>query len=150
MHISFLSYSAALMLLLLFFLESTFAQSNPTGLWTTFSDDASKAQAIVRITEREGKLSGRIEQLLDTQADKEERCIHCKGNKRGQKLVGLEIIENINPVSENGTWGHGTILDPENGEEYRLELKPKEKGRQLVVRGYWGPFWRTQIWYRAE
>jgi len=126
------------------------AQTTPVGLWRTFSDDGLRVQATVRIVEQGGKLWGRIEHVLDAHADKDERCEACKGRKHGQPMVGLEIIENVHPVSDKGIWRQGTVLDPESGDEYRLEMELREKGRQLILRGYWGPFWRTQVWQRAD
>ena len=43
----------------------------------------------------------------------------------------------------------GRILDPENGKEYRLTLQPTDGGARLRVRGYLGPFFRTQTWVRV-
>jgi len=44
--------------------------------------------------------------------------------------------------------GGGKILDPENGKEYTVKMVPKEGGKKLQVRGYIGPFYRTQYWLR--
>ncbi|MEI7739907.1 MAG: DUF2147 domain-containing protein [Betaproteobacteria bacterium] len=45
-------------------------------------------------------------------------------------------------------WEAGRILDPEKGEEYRFKIRLIDQGRTLQVRGYLGPFWRTQTWTR--
>ena len=50
----------------------------------------------------------------------------------------------------DGTWGGGEILDPNNGKTYRTRLKPIEGGKKLEMRGYIGPFYRTQTWIRVE
>ncbi|MEQ9415709.1 MAG: DUF2147 domain-containing protein, partial [Cyclobacteriaceae bacterium] len=42
----------------------------------------------------------------------------------------------------------GTILDPKVGKIYRCRLWIE--GDNLKVRGYWGPFYRTQTWDRFE
>jgi len=47
-------------------------------------------------------------------------------------------------------WDGGKILDPENGKEYRASLTPIEGGKRLEVRGFLGPFWRTQTWVRVQ
>ncbi|MBL8333783.1 MAG: DUF2147 domain-containing protein, partial [Rubrivivax sp.] len=47
-------------------------------------------------------------------------------------------------------WEGGDVLDPENGKVYRARLKPIEGGKQLQLRGYLGPFYRTQVWVRVE
>jgi uncharacterized protein (DUF2147 family) len=44
----------------------------------------------------------------------------------------------------------GHILDPNNGKTYRVRLKPVEGGKKLEMRGYIGPFYRTQVWLRVE
>ncbi len=44
----------------------------------------------------------------------------------------------------------GKILDPENGKEYRASFTPIDGGARLEVRGYLGPFWRTQVWQRVQ
>ena len=52
----------------------------------------------------------------------------------------------------DGVWGHGEILDPNNGKTYRTRLKPVDGGKKLEVRGYIGAplFGRTQTWMRVE
>jgi uncharacterized protein (DUF2147 family) len=47
-------------------------------------------------------------------------------------------------------WEGGKILDPENGKEYTLKMTPLDGGKQLQIRGYIGPFYRTQIWQRVQ
>ena len=42
----------------------------------------------------------------------------------------------------------GSILDPENGKTY-IATVWLDKRERLRVRGYWGPFYRTQSWRRA-
>ena len=44
----------------------------------------------------------------------------------------------------------GNILDPENGKTYTLKMTPIEDGKKLQMRGYIGPFYRTQVWQRIE
>jgi uncharacterized protein (DUF2147 family) len=48
-------------------------------------------------------------------------------------------------------WKGGKILDPEKGKEYSCTMwfeagKPDE----LKVRGWFGPVYRTQTWYRVK
>jgi uncharacterized protein (DUF2147 family) len=42
----------------------------------------------------------------------------------------------------------GNILDPEEGKVYKCKLWLE--GTELKVRGYWGPFYRTQTWTRSN
>ena len=42
------------------------------------------------------------------------------------------------------------MLDPNNGKVYRTRLKPLDGGAKLELRGYIGPFYRSQTWLRVE
>ena len=66
-------------------------------------------------------------------------------------IIGMEIIRalKVDPSTEL-TWGGGKILDPENGKEYTVKMMPKDGGKKLLVRGYIGPFYRTQTWLRVQ
>ena len=44
----------------------------------------------------------------------------------------------------------GSDIDPNNGKVYRARLKPVDGGKKLEMRGYLGPFYRTQVWQRVE
>ena len=63
---------------------------------------------------------------------------------------GLEIIwgGSGQKNDKESIWEAGRILDPEKGEEYRFKIRLIEQGSTLQVRGYLGPFWRTQTWTR--
>jgi uncharacterized protein (DUF2147 family) len=120
------------------------AQSTPEGLWATYNDEHTQVQSWVRIQRQGDVWTGRVDKVLDPAAAPDERCDACKGDKKGRPLQGLVIIEDVSVDTGRG----GTILDPENGQTYRLELSLAQEGRELLVRGYWGPFWRTQRWLR--
>ena len=53
-------------------------------------------------------------------------------------------------ADDKAKWDGGEILDPNNGKTYRARLKPLEGGELLQMRGYLGPFYRTQVWQRVE
>ena len=122
------------------------AQTTPEGLWMSFDDDGKTASALVRIVKSNGQFVGRIEKVLDTQA--EPTCQQCTDDRKNQPLVGLEIIRGAKLEAVNGKWEHGRILDPDDGTEYKLVMELQNAGQTLLVRGYWGVFWRTQQWRR--
>jgi uncharacterized protein (DUF2147 family) len=62
------------------------------------------------------------------------------------KVIGMEILQDLIKSGTEFTGGH--ILDPENGKVYRCKLWIEEG--VLKVRGYWGPFFRTQTWKRES
>ena len=129
---------------------SAMAQSTPVGLWRNVDDKTGEAKAEIRIGEAGGALIGRIEKSLrkDTKAD--AICDECTDDRKGKPMVGLEIIRGGKKAEGKDAWEGGKILDPENGKEYRASFTPIDGGKKLEVRGYLGPFWRTQTWNRVQ
>lgn len=130
------------------FAAGAFAQMSPVGLWRNIDDKTGEAKAEIRIVDNGGKLSGRIEKTLTRNG--KPTCEECRDERKGQPIVGLEIIRNAQKVEGRDVWEHGKILDPENGREYTLRLTPIEAGNKLEVRGSIGPFGRTQTWVRVQ
>ena len=119
------------------------------GLWITHHDETQEPMAMVRLSIEAGHLSGRIETILDPRAKPGERCELCSDDRHRQTLLGLEIIRTGDWDVQNHRWQKAFILDPENGQEYRLSLTLVHGGRSLQVRGHWGVFWRNQVWTRV-
>lgn len=138
----------ALMAGLLAVAGSAFAQTGPVGLWRNVDDKTGEAKAEVRIVDNGGVLSGRIEKTL--RKDAKTTCDECKDERKGQPIQGLEIIRGARKADGQDAWEGGKILDPENGREYTLRLAPLDGGQKLQVRGYIGPFFRTQTWVRVQ
>jgi uncharacterized protein (DUF2147 family) len=129
---------------------SALAQSTPVGLWRSFDDKTGEAKAEVRIVETAGVLSGKIEKRLLKTAKPEDVCTECTDDRKGQPLLGLEIIRGAKKAEGRELWEGGKILDPENGRNYTLKMTPVEDGKKLDVRGSFGPFGRTQTWVRIQ
>jgi uncharacterized protein (DUF2147 family) len=132
---------------------AAFAQSSPVGTWKTVDDATRTEKSIVRITERDGELSGVIDKVLDPNAPPNPVCDKCADDRKGRPLVGLEIIRHTHQDADDPQlWTGGDILDPANGKTYRLRLKPVDGGKKLEVRGYIGTpmIGRTQTWLRAD
>jgi uncharacterized protein (DUF2147 family) len=125
------------------------AQTSPVGLWKTIDDDGKTAKSLVRISEQGGALVGSIDKLLDPKDPGDAKCDKCKDDRKDQPVVGLQIIRGVKAEGD-GVWGGGEILDPNNGKTYRTRLKPVDGGKKLEMRGYIGPFYRTQTWIRVE
>ncbi|MFG6488850.1 DUF2147 domain-containing protein [Roseateles sp. BYS78W] len=126
-----------------------FAQNTPVGLWKTIDDDGKTAKSLVRISEQGGTLVGNIDRLLDPKDPADARCDKCSDDRKDRPVVGLQIIRGVKSEGD-GTWGGGEVLDPNNGKTYRTRLKPVDGGKKLEMRGYIGPFYRTQTWIRVE
>ena len=126
------------------------AQPTPVGLWRNVDDKTGEAKAEVRIVDNGGVLSGRIEKRLLKDAKPDDVCDKCTDDRKGKPLIGLEIIRGARQAEGKDSWEGGRILDPENGKEYTLRLAPLDGGGKLQVRGYIGPFYRTQTWVRVQ
>lgn len=125
-------------------------QFTPVGLWYNIDDRTGQPRAEIRITEQDGVLTGRIERSLSADPSKEEKnCSKCTDARKGQPLIGMEIIRGAR-LAQDLWWEGGSILDPDNGKTYSLRLRVAEDNRSLLVRGYIGPFFRTQTWHRVQ
>jgi len=130
---------------------SAFAQMSPVGLWKTIDDDSKKEKSLVRITESNGVYSGRIEKFLDPATKADAVCDQCTDERKDKPILGMTILRNLKQSADDKTvYDGGDIVDPNNGKVYRTRLKPVEDGKKLEMRGYIGPFYRTQVWLRVE
>lgn len=133
------------------FSASALAQMSPVGVWKTIDDETKKEKSLVRIKETNGVFTGTIEKFLDPATKVDEVCDKCSDDRKGKPVLGMTIIRNIKAnADDKGIWDGGDILDPNNGKVYRARLKPVDGGKKLEMRGYLGPFYRTQVWLRVE
>ena len=138
-------------LALSFTVAGAFAQATPAGLWKTIDDETKAEKSYVRIAETGGVLSGKIEKLVDP-AKQDSVCDKCDDARKGQKVLGMTIVEGVKKNADEPYWDGGTILDPNNGKTYKVRMTPKDGGKALDVRGYIGAplLGRTQTWIRVE
>ncbi len=126
-----------------------FAQMSPVGLWRTIDDETKTEKSLVRITESGGVMTGKVEKIADP-AKANANCTPCTDERRDKPVLGMTILRGVKPSSDAGTWEGGDILDPNNGKVYKVRIAPQDGGKTLQVRGYLGPFYRTQVWQRVE
>ena len=126
------------------------AQMTPVGAWQTVDDKTGEVKSQIRIADNGGVLGGHIEKVLRKDAKPDALCDECVDDRKGKPMVGLELIRGGKKVEGKDVWEGGKILDPENGKEYRASYTPVDGGKKLEVRGYLGPFWRTQTWTRVR
>ncbi len=122
-----------------------------TGYWKTIDDDSGEAKSIVQVYKNgDGKLAGKVVQLFrKPNEDQDPVCEECPKDdyRRGQKVKGMVIMSGME--KDDDVFTGGEIMDPDNGNTYRCKiwLEGQEK---LKVRGYLGPFYRTQTWLRES
>jgi len=127
---------------------STLAADPVVGKWNTVDDKSGKVMSEVELYDQGGKLYGKIIGLPEPNDDqgKPKTCTKCQGADKGQPVVGLVIVKDL---SLDGThYKGGTILDPEDGKVYKAEIWTEDG--KLKVRGYLGPFYKTQTWLKAK
>ncbi len=137
-------------LLLLFVLTGNLACAQSVlGKWKTVDDNSGEARSIVEIAESDGKVYGKIIKLFpQPDIDPDPVCDKCEASdpRFMKKIIGMEIIRGM--TKDGAEYVGGDILDPQNGKIYRSRIWIE--GKDLKVRGYWGPFYRTQTWLRAD
>lgn len=132
---------------ILYFLMSLPVQTTAIeGTWITQDDETGKQKSEVLIYKQDGKIYGKITQLLLPE-DKGKKCVNCKGTNKDQPIEGMVIIKDLQ--LEDTTWEDGTILDPKSGKVYDCYIEFQDP-TTLKVRGFLGfsLLGRTQIWKR--
>ncbi len=123
------------------------AQDGVFGKWTSIDDDTGEPKSVVDIYEKDGVVYGKIVKLFRKPGeDPDPLCDKCdEGDpRRNKKVIGMDIL--LSMKKDGNEYAGGTILDPKIGKVYRCRIW--REGTELRVRGYWGPFFRTQTWKR--
>jgi uncharacterized protein (DUF2147 family) len=122
------------------------AQSiSPVGTWSTIDDETRKPRSMVRITEKDGVISGTVEKIVDP-AKQDSKCDECASDdpRKGKPVIGMTILTDLKKESD-AVWSGGKILDLNNG-----KVTVIEGGKKLEMRGSILFFGRTQTWIRVE
>jgi uncharacterized protein (DUF2147 family) len=130
---------------------NAWADGSPVGLWKNIDDATGKPKALIRITESDGALTGKIEKLFRApDEDQNPKCEKCEGALKDQPVIGMTILSGLK--KDGDEYNGGQILDPANGKLYKSKLSVTEDGKKLNVRGYIGMpmLGRTQTWVRED
>jgi len=137
---------------MLFTSAAALAQTaSPVGLWKTIDDETGNVKALVRITEENGALQGKIEKLFrGPKEDQNPKCTECQDSRKNQPIVGMTIVSGLK--KDGNEYTGGEILDPAKGKVYKSKATLREGGKLLEVRGYIGApmFGRSQVWQREQ
>lgn len=123
--------------------------ASPVGLWRNVDDVSGKPRALVRITEANGTLQGKVEKVF-LAPNESGKCEKCEGALKNVPVIGLVILSGLK--KDGAEYTGGQILDPDNGKTYSSKLSLTDGGKKLNVRGYIGVsmLGRSQIWQRQE
>lgn len=123
-------------------------EKTPVGTWQTIDDHWDKVKSVVEIKNEDGELRGYIRKIfLLPHEGSDPVCTQCEGVLKNTKVVGMKIIWDFQKTGNK--WEGGKILDPGNGNIYSSSIWLIDNDT-LKVRGYLGPFYRSQIWRRVK
>ena len=124
------------------------AQDGAVGRWKTIDDATGKPKSVVEIQQgRDGRLTGKVVEILDLKDGPDPACKECRGANRGKPIKGLTILWGLQ-AAESGKWDGGRVLDPENGKDYKARLELLDGGRKLGMSGCIAFLCRQQVWMR--
>jgi lathosterol oxidase len=128
--------------------EGTSNDKSPVGTWQTVDDHWNKVKSIVEIKNVNGEMKGFIRKIFMLPHEGTDPvCTECDGELKNTKVVGMKIIWDFK--KEGDKWVEGKILDPGNGNVYASSIWLIDSDT-LKVRGYLGPFYRSQVWKREK
>ena len=126
----------------------TVSAQSVTGTWKTFDEDTGQAKSVLSVYQEGGLIYGKVVRILE-EGREDAHCLACDGDLKNRPIKGMVIMEGLSPKGGDEYAG-GTIMDPENGQEYRCKIwLDEEDPNQLNVRGYVALFYRTQTWQRV-
>jgi uncharacterized protein (DUF2147 family) len=124
--------------------------NTPVGTWRQVDDVTGKPKSIIQITDDNGKLQGKVLQVLLSDDGPHPVCKKCDGERKDQPIEGMVIMWNVS--KDGDVWDGGKILDPKNGQVYSVKLSLADGGQKLDVHGYIGfsLLGRSQVWERMQ
>lgn len=123
------------------------------GFYQTIDDETNAPKSIVRLYEYtdgdDTELAGRIVALYNADGTISETLSNptrvAEKVKGAPKMVGLDIIWNMEYDADDKKYEDGKIMDPKSGKVYSSVMW-QDTPEILNVRGKIGPFGRTQKW----
>ena len=122
------------------FLTNTLYANNAKidGLWqATYAASNTPSSHIEITTLANGEVQGVIKIAYPrpgvTHAS--PNCEKCSGANKDKPIVGMQVLWGEMPAGKN-KWSGGTVLDPEEGKEYKANLTLSDDGNTISVRGF--------------
>lgn len=133
--------------------NGVFAQTTDPaiGLWKTIDDKTNQPLSIIKIEQVNGMLEGTVVKTFPPAGETPlVYCNLCKDERKDKPIIGMKIMSDLKR-DQVGYWSGGKILDPKEGEVYKVKIAT-EDGKKMDVRGYIGfsLLGRTQVWYKAD
>ena len=138
---------AVLLLTFLLISTLTFADPRIPGYWKSIDDQTGKVTAFWKLEIKDNRLLG---YLVNYPGMKPENvCVECTGELQEffEKSISNTAWLNLSK-NRDGIWEDGYIIDSGKGEKYKAKVWVADG--KLMMRGYVGFFFRTQIWLRTD
>jgi len=118
---------------------------NAIGHWQIVDNDGKPGGQAETYLEN-GRLFGKVTQLRPGRTP-HDLCDKCSGEYKNQPILGMVFMRNFHPNGDD--WVEGTVVDPENGKEYKGKIWAVGKD-SLQMRGFIGIslLGRTETWTR--
>jgi uncharacterized protein (DUF2147 family) len=132
----------------LFSIGNLLSQTSLEGKWITIDDNTKKPKSIIELKLVKGKLEGTILKVyLEKGQPENPLCDKCSDHRKNKPVVGMKVMHGL--YRSGNEYKGGEILDPENGKIYSCKLWLEDGNpNKLNLRGYLGPFYRTQQWIK--
>lgn len=109
------------------------------GFWKTIDDETNEPKSIVQVYENDGKVYGRVVELLQNPG--------AKAKLPGAPAIkGLDIIWDLK--KDGDKYKGGEVLDPQKGKVYDAQMWVE--GGKLILRGSLFGIGRKQTWLPAK
>ena len=121
---------------------------NAVGHWQVMNSDGTPGGKVDTYLEN-GKLFGRVTEVRPGRTPKDV-CDKCSGEYKNQLILGMVNMRNFHTEADD--WVGGTVVDPENGKEYKGKIWAVGKDT-LRMRGYIlgiSLLGRTETWTRLK
>ena len=120
---------------------------NAIGHWQVMNSDGPAGGKVDTYLEN-GKLFGRVTEVRPGRTPKDV-CDKCSGEFKNQLILGMVNMREFH--AEGDDWVGGTVVDPENGKQYKGKIWAVDKDT-LRMRGFIGIslLGRTETWTRLN
>jgi len=146
----FLCVSALALFAVTFAAASNAQQLSPklqsaVGHWQVVNSNGTPGGKVETYLEN-GKLFGRVTEVRPGRTP-HDVCDKCSGEYKNQLILGMIILRSFHPAGDD--WVDGTVVDPENGKEYKGKIWAVGNDK-LRLRGFIGIslLGRTEGWVR--
>lgn len=121
------------------------AQERALGYWEMVNEKTGRWKNVIELYQKGDKYFGKIVATNPKPGtDPNPICKDCKGDRKGQHILGMDVLTDLKYNKKTDEFVGGEILDPQNGNEYSCKVWLGEDGN-LRVRGYKFVFHKTYM-----